>query len=231
MDTGDAVKLVNPWGHPDFEPTDSTLWRLAANAIEASGGTTSAGGSRPARRRAACLESWFRATIPDVLGLAFDSEAIGSLADSLTTCEGSGDAVSSWGRAVIAHFGRHPQWPRCYREDSSTGSQGWPMSNIKVRGMQLYAAAFTRMAESLNINTIRVYRGLTGAPARWQPNALASVAWSAKHATGGERVVKFADIHPSAIVGITAFRECHPVIAPFSVTAGPGHHPVIFENH
>lgn len=225
-----SVMPVNPWFHRDYEPADPAVWTLASSVIAATGGSHTPLDSRTSESRGVHLEKWFRAMIPDLLGSALDYAAIESHAQYLTVCEGSGEAVASWGRAVIAHFRRHPQWPGCYEETKSRLAVGVPSAAIAVRGMQLYAAAFTRLAESLNINTIRVYRGMTEAPARWQPNALASAAWSAKHSTSGDRVVKFADVHPSVVVAVTAVYECHPVIAPFSVTAGPGHHPVSFQN-
>jgi hypothetical protein len=55
---------------------------------------------------------------------------------------------------------------------------------------------------------------------------LASVSWSPNHV--GRHVIKTAVVDPSVVVGITVKRECHPVIAPFSITAGPGQHPVEF---
>lgn len=225
-----SVMPVNPWFHSDYEPTDPAVWTLASSVIAATGGSHTPLDSRTSEPRSVHLEKWFRSTIPDLLRSALDYAAIESHARYLTVCEGSGEAVASWGRAVIAQFRRHPQWPGCYEETQSRPGVGAPAAAVAVRGMQLYATAFTRLAESMNINKIRVYRGMTGAPDRWQPNALASAAWSAKHSISGERVVKFADIHPSAIVAVTAVYECHPVIAPFSVTAGPGHHPVSFQS-
>ena len=49
------------------------------------------------------------------------------------------------------------------------------------------------------------------------------------HVDDGRHVIRTTMVDPSVIVGITLVRECHPVIAPFSITAGPGVASVVFD--
>jgi hypothetical protein len=225
--------IPNPWFHPDYEPLDPRVREFAVRAVEASGGAVDPrelSGSHDDRHAHVrdSLTRWFESAIPDLLGSPTDRLAIDCQAHNLTGCEGSGRAVEVWGKAVISHFRNHPSWPGCYEQELASRDVYAPPA-IAVRGMQLYSAALTHLAQSIGLTSIRVFRGLTGAPKRWQPNALASVGWNPAHSTVRDNDVRFADIDPSVIAGITVGHECHPIIAPFSITAGPGHCQVVFE--
>jgi hypothetical protein len=199
--------IPNPWFHPDYEPLDPRVREFAVRAVEASGGAVDPrelSGSHDDRHAHVrdSLTRWFESAIPDLLGSPTDRLAIDCQAHNLTGCEGSGRAVEVWGKAVISHFRNHPSWPGCYEQELASRDVYAPPA-IAVRGMQLYSAALTHLAQS--------------------------IGWNPAHSTVRDNDVRFADIDPSVIAGITVGHECHPIIAPFSITAGPGHCQVVFE--
>lgn len=222
-----AQPSTTPWAHTDFERTDPTIKSLAQHVITASGG-----GIRIKHQDVRThLTAWFNATIPDIFGASpFDYAAVDSQAYYLCSCEGSSNAVEAWGSAVVEEFRSHPQWPTCFEENLAFAHLfRYTASSIAVRGMQLYSAAFCREAAARNITQIPVHRALSTRSDRWLPNALASMSWSPNHVDDGRHVIRTTMVDPSVIVGITLVRECHPVIAPFSITAGPGVASVVFD--
>lgn len=213
----------------DFEPADPTIKSLAQHVITASGG----GGIRTKHQDVRThLIAWFNASIPDIFGASpLDHAAIDSQAHYLCACEGSSNAVDVWGSAVISEFRSDPQWPTCFEENLvfDANRRRYTAPNIAVRGMQLYSAAFCREAAARRITQIPLFRALSTRSDPWLPNALASVSWSPHHVDDGHHIIRTGIVDPSVIVGITLMRECHPVIAPFSITAGPGVASVVFD--
>lgn len=222
-------QLDRPWGHRDFEPTEPALRELVRRAIEASGGS---GFRLREENTKISLATWFRSATPEQFdGSAQDYAAADSQAHFLHSCEGSGETVGKWGSAIVAEYGTHRLWPTCFdQRHCAETTWRYAPSHVVVRGMRLYSAAFSRLAEDMGITSIRLYRALSVSPTlkQWLPNVLASASWSPRHANDPGRIVRSAEVHPSVIAGITLGRECHPIIAPFSITAGPGAHAVDF---
>lgn len=169
------------------------------------------------------LGCWFRRAIPDML-IAADGHAIERQGVFLTHYEGGG--MYSWDGAVQNAF---PDFP--YQGHDHRWRDG-QMPEVLLRGMHLYSEAFGRLADSMGITSVRLWRRLRADRAAQQIEhrikAVSSVSWNRAHMFRCDEddpayVLMVADVDPRVVVGVTVGRECHPVVTPFRIPHGPGH--------
>ncbi|AIC72981.1 Hypothetical protein ERS075564_00003 [Mycobacteroides abscessus] len=208
----------------DWHPTDPVVARLRFEVLTACGVDDPYDHSfYEPEVVAEHLGRWFRRVVPDML-VAADYDAIERQGVFLTHYEGGG--MYSWDGAVQKAFPEFPYQGHDHR---------WRIEDVPevlLRGMHLYSEAFGRLANSLGIKSIRVWRRLRADRAAQQiehrVKPVSSVSWNRAHMIRHDEddpayVLMVADVDPRVVVGVTVGRECHPVVTPFQIGRGPGH--------
>ncbi|MGC7304303.1 hypothetical protein RA993_23000, partial [Mycobacteroides abscessus subsp. abscessus] len=197
----------------DWHPTDPVLTRLRFEVLVACGVEDPYGyGFYESEVVAEHLGRWFRRMVPDLLVRA-DDDAIARQGVFLTHYEGGG--MYSWDGAVQKAF------PDFRYQGHDYTWQIAEVPEVLLRGMQLYSEAFGRLANSMGITSIRLWRRLRADRAAQQVEHLvkpvSSVSWNRAHMFRQDEddpayVLMVADLDPRVVVGVTVGRECHPVV-------------------
>lgn len=216
------------WDAPHGPSYDPVLCALACEALSLGGGADHPRGQDAHQLVVAALRGWFLSEIPDLLESS-DEQALNQQARLLLGSEGTplGDHAQAVANAFPPGV---PGRPELYEDRRSEGYllAGPPLSVAEAaarmaeafRGMRLYSAAFGRLAERHGVHSIPVYRGYGRTPPPFSHNAVAHVAWTVPGAVGGGAMIT-AEVDPRCVVGITQYRECHPLIVPFRLDTGP----------
>lgn len=218
------------WAAPHGPTQDPVLCALACEVLQRCGGADHAAVSEVTIRHpvAAALRQWFADEIPDLLAPG-DEPAI--VQQTWFLLHGEGTSLPAYGQAVIRAWptdvhGRPPLYEDRRTEGyllsgpALSAAQAATLLAEKLRGMALYSAAFGRLAARHGVRSIPVYRGYGSTPPPFLHNAVACVGWTLQGATG-DGVMFMTEVDPRCVVGITLYRECHPMIAPFRLDTGP----------
>lgn len=221
---------IAEWTAPHGPTEDPVLCALAREVLHRCGGADHDDVSDLTIRHpvAAALRQWFAVEIPDLLAPG-DEPAIVQQTWFLLHSEGT--SLPDHGQAVIRAFPTDvPGRPLLYEDRRTEGYllAGPPLSAAqsatllaeKLRGMALYSAAFGRLAARHGVLSIPVYRGYGSTQPPFLHNAVACVGWTLQGASG-DGAMFTAEVDSRCVVGITLQRECHPMIAPFRLDAGP----------
>ena len=214
---------LSVWVAHDYVPTDTRVRELAMDAVALSGGPREPGTGESKARVAGALSAWFSSEIPELLE-AGDDGAIERQAYFLLNSESTNVFDRSWAHAVIDAFPAATTGRALYYGENGERPAN-PYGNslpLLVRGMQLYAAAFEKLAADHGIRTLRVFRALPHS-AGDSPllNAVAAVGWNRKHRDSDGWAVRSAEVDPYQVVGVTLVGECHPLVTPFRLDRGP----------
>lgn len=216
---------LSVWVSPSYVPTEHHVLQLAMDAVALSGGRRESGTHESKAKVTGALSAWFSSEIPELLR-AGDDQAIEQQAYFLLNSEGSTNFKSSWAYAVIDAFpaamtGR----PLFYAEngDRPVNTRGGALP-LLVRGMQLYAGAFAKLAVGHGIGSLKVFRALPDSQVDGSPllTGVAAVGWNRRHRQVDGSTVWSTEVDPYQVVGVTLSGECHPMVTPFRLDRGPG---------
>lgn len=223
---------LSVWAAHDYVPADARVQELAIDAVALSGGPREPGTEAANARVAGALSAWFSSEISELLR-AGDDEAIERQAYFLLNSESTNIFDRSWAHAVMEAFPAATTGRPLY-----FGENGKPPANpygsslpLLLRGMRLYAAAFEKLAAEHGFGSLKVFRVLPD-PVRNEPqrpvsdrpqlNAVAAASWNRSHRSlEKSTTVWSAEVDPYQVVGVTLYRECHPMVTPFRLDRGP----------
>ncbi len=133
------------------------------------------------------LTKWFTSVIPDLFDPVADRNAVGEQAKLLYNIEGSGLSVNGY-LTLGSYVDRR-------------------------RGLELYSAAFGRVAAAQAISQIDVYRALRTEMQLRPEQQLACVSWNPAHVASSKPLYLYmAQVNPATIAGISVWREFHPIV-------------------